>query len=185
MKEHHFVVRFTTGQRTISSDINKRLKGVRRIALSQYHIDGLAAPGVSRTWLIRFEDFSVDQTHSFNGLGYAISAIPRDANTTHTVFSPPVNVYNQPTPVMQRVTTTLTDHAGASVTMTEATFWFIIYYDDDYSDLNVLAAESRILNPVYGANNWRSPEVPSMDDATQTMQSMTDHVFSFLGSSSK
>ena len=187
MKYHEVVFRFGAAAGTrpqITLNIQKTLKGVRAITLKEYHFIGVPAAN-NQTFRLNFPGTQIrpQQTSNSNRGGYLVSASTdaRGAGTStaaHTLYDTPKLVAQCTLPSLERLTLEVDGSEGGAVTWQEATFWFYIYYEDEHTDLGVVATEQGIREPIRGQNNWRHPYIPTQAQQGEMYDAITQAVFS-------
>lgn len=179
MKTHEVAIRFGANTNTVARQlvhIGKQLKAVRRIELLQYHVRTPSAAN-SSCWMLRLnENMGLAQTNSWQRPGYAFPVTPGPGNRAPVIFTLPRLVSQHHYPTLGAMNVSISDYDGGPVTFTELILWLLIRYDDDYTDLDVVAAEAGLTEPVHGRNNWRNAAGTAHKNVT--FEAMANHVFS-------
>lgn len=155
MKTHEFAVRFGAAVAAtpfLRAPLGKQLKSTRSIELSHFTVD--SPGGSSATWMIKLGNgVNTPSTNSWSQSGYAF---PVGTASNTVVFDRPRLLSFHAVPTLGSLDITITDFDGGPVSFTSLTLWLLVRYDDDHTDLAVVASEAGWGEPVQGKNNWRS-----------------------------
>lgn len=179
-KRQEFVVRMVGAAPAATSAYMKAqlpttLKQVRAVHLLSYFVRGVTAGNPSLLWQLKLGNaIHIEQTNNTQAPGYLFPVSTLD---THVVFDNPRLLTSHGLAALSEINVTVCDHAGAPVIFDEAVFFFEFVYDEETTNLSVVAAEQGIKETLHGTNNWRAPG-NHKSRAQDTFGAMADHIFS-------